>query len=264
MKKLSARLPALVSENDGEANTSTTPGNVIAHASAYQRTTAHRSRGERQVDQHEDQAHRRDDGRVRELPEPDEHCRPTAVTASPRRDAEEEQRRTPRERLLSEEQRLEQRRVGEDGGGPPSAAQFGERDERADDARDGSERGPQRDGPVPEQRPHERGAGPVHEAVRIRVRVAVAEHRHAPGEPAVMPEVVCDVPDVHMVVHAVRRQDDRVREVDAEQHDPRDDENRERDAPAGHVVGRVGQGRYVAHDWYAGPPTSSSSRTGRR
>ena len=90
------------------------------------------------------------------------------------------------------------------------------------------------------------------------------QHRHPPRKATVVPEVARDVPHVHVVVDAVGREHDRVREIDREQHNPRDDEDRERDAPAGDVVGRIGQGRYFAHDWYAGPPRSLSSRTGRR
>ena len=141
----------------------------------------------------------------------------------------------------------------------------------ADDAADGAEHGGERHAPVAERGPQERGDGPVGEAVGIRVRVAVAEHRHAPRQMPVVPEIARDPPDVHVVVHAVGRQHDAVGEVDRDHHDPDRGDRDQRDLSARYVVGRldarvhrVGQEVCPLHDVYAGPPTSSSSRTGLR
>ena len=168
------------------------PGSAIAHDSAYQRSTRGRSRRERAGRQ---STSRSADGQRRSRrgspgPIPTSTAAHAVMPAPPGRDAEQQQHRAPRERLLAEQQRFEDRGVGEHGRGPPAAPQLREHDEGRDDAADRADRGPQRDGPVAEQRPHERGRGPVHEPVGVRVRVAVREHRHAPRQPAVVPEVV--------------------------------------------------------------------------
>ncbi len=191
------------------------------------------------------------------LAEADENRRSAPMPVPPRGDAEEQQHRAPEERLLTEEQPFEDRGVGEDRRGPPAPAELGKGGERCRDTADRADRGPECDDPVAEQRPEEGGGRPVHEAVRVRVRLAVGENGHAPRQPAVMPEVACGVPDVDVVVHAVGRQHDRVREVENEHDDPTHAEEHEyRTCP--HARQRCES----AQDWYAGPPTSVSRRTG--
>ena len=140
--------------------------------------------------------------------------------APPARDAEQQQHRGPFERLLSEEQGEDDRRIREHARGPPTVSQLGERHERGDDASNRAERGPQRDRPVAQQRPHQRGRGPVDDAVRIRDRLAMTEHRHRPRQRRTVPDAGCDPPHIRVVVDTVGRQDDALAEVHAEHDEP--------------------------------------------
>ena len=113
---------------------------------------------ERQARAHEQQPIGSTIAGVRRLREADEQRGREPALPPPARDAEQQQRGAPRERLLAEQQRLDDRGVGEHRRGPPAAPQLGKREERRRDAAERAERRVvQRDAPVAEQRPEQRG-----------------------------------------------------------------------------------------------------------